>query len=487
MICPRAHPVKPPDRPAQRAAAAVLLCLALSAAPVGAEDPFRTSGLRPGKASSFWQGPGGPDPCPDLAAPPDPLRLLDSIDLALCHNPRTRQSWATAKVSAAEVGVARSSFLPQASATAGAQRIEQRNTLYPYGQTQLYGTLSLSYLLFDFGGRDAQLEQARETLLASDWTHNATLQQVMLDAVHFHYQLYAAREAVDAAVASEKAALTSLEAARARQKAGTGTRADVLQAQTAYSQAQLNRTQAEGTAASAQGQLANALGTQIDRDVHIVAPPDLEAKQVIEQSVSDLLAVARERRPDLAAAEAQVRAAQSNIRVQEATGKPSISLFGNLSATQNDPGVDPRTGAIGLQVSIPLFTGYRVPYQIQVAREQLEVQQATRDQLRNDVALQVWQAYQDLRTQGQSLATATDLVRSAQESYDAALARFKAGVGNITDLLNAQSALASASVQRIQARYLWNVAKASLARAIGVLDPTLVARQEALLGAPPRQ
>jgi outer membrane protein TolC len=115
------------------------------------------------------------------------------------------------------------------------------------------------------------------------------------------------------------------------------------------------------------------------------------------------------------------------------------------------------------------------------------VQQATRDQLRNDVALQVWQAYQDLRTQGQSLATATDLVRSAQESYDAALARFKAGVGNITDLLNAQSALASASVQRIQARYLWNVAKASLARAIGVLDPTLVARQEALLGAPPRQ
>jgi TolC family type I secretion outer membrane protein len=483
-----ARPVKRPDRLARRAPAAVLLCLALSPAPAGAEDPFRTSELRPAKPSGFWEGPGGPDPCPDLAAPPDPLRLLDSIDLALCHNPRTRQSWASAKVSAAQVGVARSSFLPEVGATVSAQRIEQRNTnLATPGLTQLNGTLSLSYLLFDFGGRDARLEQARETLLASDWTHNATLQQVMLDAVQFHYQLYAAREAVDAAVAAEKAALTSLEAARARQKAGTATRADVLQAQTAYSQAQLNRTQAEGTAANAQGQLANALGTQIDRDVRIVAPPDLEAKQVIERSVSDLLALARDKRPDLAAAEAQVRAAESNIRAQQAAGKPSISLFGNLGATENSPGVDPRTGAIGVQVNIPLFTGYRIPYQIQAAREQLEVQQATRDQLRNDVALQVWQAYQDLRTQGQSLATTTDLVRSAQESYDAALARFKAGVGTITDLLNAQSALASASVQRIQARYLWNVAKATLARAIGVLDPTLVARQEALLSAPAKQ
>jgi TolC family type I secretion outer membrane protein len=474
-----------PDRLARRAPAAVLLCLALSVAPVRAQDPFHTSDLRPGKASNFWEGPVGPEPCPDLAAPPDPLRLVDSIDLALCHNPRTRQSWANAKVAAALVGVARSNFLPQANAAVSAQRSEVRNIeAGPSGVTQLNGTLSLSYLLFDFGGRDARLDQARETLFASDWTHNATLQQVMLDAVQFHYQLYAAREAVDSSLAAEKAALTSLEAARARQKAGTGTRADVLQAQTAYSQAQLNRTQAEGTAANAQGQLANALGTQIDRDVRIVAPPDLEAKQVIERSVSDLLAVAREKRPDLAAAEAQVRAAQSNIRVQEAAGKPSISLFGNLGATQNTPGPDPLSGSIGVLVSIPLFTGYRIPYQIQVAREQLEAQQAVRDQLRNDVALQVWQSYQDLRTQGQSLATATDLVRSAQESYDAALARFKAGVGTITDLLNAQSALASASVQRIQARYLWNVSKASLARAIGVLDPTLVVRQEALLSAP---
>ena len=124
---------------------------------------------------------------------------------------------------------------------------------------------------------------------------------------------------------------------------------------------------------------------------------------------------------------------------------------------------------------IPLFTGYQSTYQILQARDQLEVQTATRDRLATDVSLDVWRAYQDLRTQGQSLTTTDELVASAQESYNAALARYKAGVGTIIDLLNAQSALASAQLQRIQARYRWNLAKVTLARAIGVLDPALLA------------
>ena len=69
--------------------------------------------------------------------------------------------------------------------------------------------------------------------------------------------------------------------------------------------------------------------------------------------------------------------------------------------------------------------------------------------------------------------TATELLASAQESYNVALARYRAGVGSITDLLNAQSALASAQLQVIQARFRWNLAKATLAKAIGLLEPDL--------------
>jgi len=156
-----------------------------------------------------------------------------------------------------------------------------------------------------------------------------------------------------------------------------------------------------------------------------------------------------------------------------------LSLFGTTGATRAVPGADPRSGAIGLQITIPFFTGYRNTYQIQQAREQLDLQLATRDKLATDVALDVWTAYQELRTQGQALTTATELVASAQESYNVALARYRAGVGIITDLLNAQSALSSAQLQAIQARFNWNVAKAALAKAIGVLEPELIKERAA--------
>ena len=460
-----------------RAACALLLALTPAAA-LGQRpaDPFDTRKQLPAAPSSFWSGPAGPSPCPDAAAVPETLRLVEAIDLALCNNPRTRQSWAIARQAAAEVGVAQSARLPTVDALVELERREVRNVENPQGFTLLPASVGFSWLLFDFGGRDAAIALAAESLAAANWTHNATLQTVMLDAITAYYLLFATREAVDATVAAEQSALQSLEAARARLRAGSATRADVLQAQTAHSQSVFNRTQAEGDAARSQGVLANVLGVSPDRPLQITPPPDLEAQRAIERSIGELLTAAQAQRPELAAAQARVRAAESNVRVRTSAAKPTVSLFGSTGVTFSNPGQDPVTGAIGLSLSIPIFTGYFNTYRIQQARDQVLEQAATRDRLSDDVALEVWRAYQDLRTEGQSLTTANDLVASAQESYNVALARYRAGVGTVIDLLNAQSALSAALVQRIEARLRWNVAKASLARAVGVLDPNLVAQ-----------
>jgi TolC family type I secretion outer membrane protein len=453
--------------------AALALCFSAGAtAAADRADPLDTARLRPSAPSHFWDGPAAA--CPGSPAVPDPLRLSDAVDLALCNNPLTRESWANAKASAAALGLARSAYLPNVTGNLTLERSRTWNSPAAGNQTLLAATLTFDYLLFDFGGRDAAVDLARESLLAADWAHNNTLQVVLLSAVQAYYQVYATSEALQAAAASEKASLTSLEATRARLRVGNATRADVLQAQTAYSQAQLSRTQREGDAANARGVLANQLGLSADREVRIAPPPDLQAQQVAERAVGELIELAKSRRPDLAAAQAQVRAAESNIKLQQAQGKPSLSLFGTAGATHTVPGSDPRIGAIGLQLNIPFFTGYRNTYQILQAREQLDLQQATRDKLATDVALDVWTAYQELRTQGQALTTATELLASAQESYNVALARYRAGVGTITDLLNAQSALAIAQLQVIQARFSWNVSKATLAKAIGVLEPELI-------------
>ncbi|MEO8040280.1 MAG: TolC family protein [Betaproteobacteria bacterium] len=448
------------------------------AATAAERDPFGTDQLRPAAPSQAWQQTDSPT-CARPVTIPDPLTLLDAIELALCNNPRTRESWAAAKGSAAQVGIARGAYLPSINATGTLQSTDQRNTVLSGRRDQATGSLALNYLLFDFGGRDAALEQARQSLFAADWTHNATLQAVLQDAATAYFQLSANEDAVIAARTAEQSAQKSLDAARAKQKAGAATRADVLQSQTAFSQAQLTRVQADGNAASARGVLANRIGLSSDRPVHIVPPADLEARRMADADVTLLVQAATARRPELLSADATVRAAESNIKVQEAAGKPTISAFGTGAGTNNRPGADSRSGTIGVSISIPLFTGFQSTYRIRAARELLEQQQATRDRLLNDITLDVWQAYQQLRTQSQALVTAGDLVASARESYDVALGRYKAGVGTVTDLLTAQTALANAEFQRIQARFNWNVAKITLAKAIGGLDTGLFAASTA--------
>ena len=158
----------------RRQTAPILLMLALAGpGQIGhaqqSRDPFDVQRLRPAAPSTFWEGPRG-----TCAAPlqvPDPLRLADAVDLALCNNPQTRQSWANAKVQAAQVGIARVRLSAQRRRRRRAPAHSRPATCRtPGGETNLNGALTFNYLLFDFGGRDAALEQARQSLLAADWT-----------------------------------------------------------------------------------------------------------------------------------------------------------------------------------------------------------------------------------------------------------------------------------------------------------------------------
>jgi outer membrane protein len=467
----RRAPFRPAVAPTVLATAAFAFSIG-AAAGAAPSDPFDTAAGHPVTRAEAW---GGTRPAPPCSAGPvaDAIGLVDALDRALCANPQTRQTWAAARAAAAEVGVARSAYLPNVTGTLGVQRSNARNTIAPGTRDQATGSLSFNFLLLDAGGRDAALDQARDALLAADWTHDATLQTVLQSTTDAYFGLYAAEEAVAAAITATRASQQSLDAARGRQAAGAATRADVLQAQTAFSQARLTQTQAEGDAAAARGVLANRMGLPASRLLKIAPPADLEARRLAEAAVDRLIDAALLRRPDILAADAQVRSAEASVRVQESASRPSVSATGSLSGSSVNPGLDTRTGAVGLSLTVPLFTGFQLSYRIRAAQERVEQRLADRDRLRNDVGLEVWQAYQAVRTQGESLGAAADLVASATESYELALGRYRAGAGTVADLMNAQSALASANLQRIQARFRWNVAKVSLARAVGMLDMTL--------------
>ena len=216
-----------------------------SAMAAGVGDPFDTDALVPPRPALYGTAAQGAAPCaaPQSAAP---LALLEVVDLALCNNPQTREVWANARAQAAQVGVAEAAYLPGLSGSVSASRnwtdAAGRNS--PYDQNS--AGLTLSYLLYDFGARDATLENARQLLAAAAATQDSTVQAVFLAAVQAFYQAQANVSALVAAQESERASKESFNAAEARYKVGAATPADKLQAQTAWSQAMLNRITAEG-------------------------------------------------------------------------------------------------------------------------------------------------------------------------------------------------------------------------------------------------
>lgn len=461
-------------------ALAALIGLASGTVAIAADlsDPFSVHALTRNSQTGSY-APDKPAPaCAQDDAVQSALTLWDVVDRALCNNPQTRIAWANAKLSAAQVGVARSAYLPSLSASAGASR-NRNDGGTRVGADLLSGTtvynaqsagLSAGYLLYDFGARDANLDNALQTLAAANFTQDAALQKVFLIAVQAYYQLFGARAALEAAAEAEGSSLESLKAATARYKAGTATPADKLQAQTAYSQAKLNRVQAEGNARNAEGALANAMGLDANRPLHYLAPDLHSPDAAFDRNLDRLISDARRQRPDLAAAEAQLKAAQANVQAARAAGMPTVSLSADVNYANSSVSNPLHSQSIGISLSIPIFTGFNNTYQIRAAQARVDSQAAQRDSVSLQVALDVWQAYQNLSTGIQAVRSSSDLVASAAQSERVALGRYQAGAGSILDLVTAQSALASARQQNIQALYSLSIFKAALAQALGRID-----------------
>jgi len=453
-------------RPQQmRSVFCALLCL-WSGLVVAEEtsDPFDTAAELPLKPA-LHPGTSDGDPCA-FAMPDGALDLPEVINLALCNNPQTREVWASTRAQAAQVGVSQADYFPGTNLSAASSRTSP-------GTGQRSYALTLSYLLFDFGTRAATVENARQLLAAATATQNSTVQAVFLQAVQSYYQMLAAQAALDAALESERAAKESFAAAEARYRSGSATPADKLQAQTAYSQATLNRITADGNTKNVRGALANMLGLEANRNVTLAAAQTADIPAGFDRDVDALIEEAKLRRPDLQAAAAQVKAAEASVDQVRGAGKPSLSMTASTNQT-NAAGVSSHDSSVGFNLRVPLFSGFAPTYRIRAAEAQVETQKAQLERLRLQVVLDVWTAYQNLVTVTQSLRTTADLLNSAEQSERVALGRYKAGVGSILDVLNAQSALASARQQRIQASFNWNVSRAALAHAMGSLDESLL-------------
>jgi outer membrane protein TolC len=434
------------------------------------------------------------------------LSLTDVVDLALRNNPATRESWATALAAADQYGATRGSLFPNVNGNVSLSRSGSSGGSNGFGgtngtgnngtgtgvgtdssgtgrtgasnaggsstRTQLAPSVSLSYLVFDFGGRAGTIEAAKQQAIAADLNHNVTVQNVVLQAESSLFSYIATRAQRDAQLVSVAEARADTAAAEARLRVGVGTLEEVLQTRTALSQALYQLATLEGDLLNAHASLANAMGLQANARFEVPDVAAGAAVSTVAATVDTLINRAIVLRPELAESRAQAAALAADIRVARSAGYPALTLSSTGSYTRalQGSGTSGRNYSLVLGLQIPIFNGFARQYELRAARADYEAGLARVASTLQQITLEVYTSYAAVQTSAQRVQASTELLASAQQSADVAVGRYREGVGTIVDVLLARSSLATARAEEIQARWEWRTALAQLAHDTGSLD-----------------
>jgi outer membrane protein len=424
--------------------------------------------------------------------------LAELIDLAQSHNPTTRVAWENARDAALAAGIAKTAYLPSVSASVVGAYQRGSNDVTALGthateDVSLHGVISavsVQWLLFDFGERDALVAAAEQISAVANIGFTASHQLLIYRVALAYYTHIAAQARVDTAAKALRNAKDVQLAAESRFAQGVGTILEVAQARQATAQSELAQVQASGQAQETQVALLAAMGISPLSQIKVadLGPRKLSASLL--EPVDQIVAEALARRPDVLSAYAGHEASLARLRAAKAEFMPKVFLAATGSYSSNTldvsalPGlgqgasqVPPTFNVPGTHFGATMLLGVTVPIYDGGLRRALEGQaradeaktDARLEQIRDEATREIVGAGNRVRTSLSALDAADALASAAQITFDAALDAYRHGVGSITDTTRAETALLEAQNASTDAHSAALSSAATLALAAGTL------------------
>ncbi len=451
----------------------------------GANDPFAYA---PERSDNFWYPPTKASKrLPDMSKLEEdgedyhlfseeaPITLAEIIDISLARNPNTKQSWASARVSAAEYGQSLRNYFVLADIDGNYTRTRYaeftgatRSIIY---ETQYGGELDLTYTILDFGQTRMTSEAALQSLYNADWSHNSqiqeTIQLVMTDYYDYLYQ----KELLFSTEQDVVNAKVSLDATEERFRQGLADVSDIVQAKTSYLSQKLAVVNQKQMLHTAYTTLVATMGLPSNQAYYFQGYPD-EVVPFKLETLDKLIVKANDYRPDLMAAEAEVKSTKASLAAAKLKKAPVITGEFEIGRKYFQRGVnDHYDFTAQVNLTFPLFQGFFIENSIKKARATVEQAQASLDQVRLDIIQQVSNYRSDVAYAKESMEYAKSYLESAEEDFKVNLKKYKVGTGTIVNLINAQTAVADARAQLAGAQNSWYTSVANLAFATGTLFP----------------
>jgi outer membrane protein len=416
------------------------------------------------------------------SAPTQVLRLtLDqAVGLALKQNPTAQIAVLTAAQSEQDKNISRAELLPQANLKLTDQA-EKVNLLAQFGgKVALPGfpTTLGPYQMFTagptFGASVFDLtlwrryQAARATMSASQESSLSTREQVILLVVSQYIATLRAMANVQASQSRVELAQALFDQAADLQKEGVGTGIDTLRANVELQNEKQRFIQAETDRETSLYGLSRLLN--LDPRQPLELGDSLSFFETPQPEVEPSLELAYAGRQEWKSLESQIKAAGYDKKAAQDSRLPSLRFDGNFSYVGTSSNTTLPTYNYEATVSLPLFTGGRI--HAEIVRGDLEIRklEQQRDDLRNQIGLEVKTALVNLESARNEVQVANLGVQLSKEEVDQARDRFNAGVANNIEVIQAQDSLARANDNQIAALYRFNQARADLARAIGQME-----------------
>ena len=408
------------------------------------------------------------------------LTLDQAVGLALKQNPTAQIAILTAAQSEQDKNIARADLLPQASARISdeAQKVNLRaqfggktpfpgfpKTLGPY---QVFSAgPSISAPVFDLTLWQ-RYQAARNTLNASKANSLSTREQVILLVVSQYIGTLRAVANVQASQSRVDLAQALYDQAADLQKEGVGTGIDTLRANVELQNEKQRLLEAQRDRDTSLFGLSRLLNLDPRQEIELA--DSLSFFDTPQPEVEASIEAALAQRQEWTALGSQIKATEDQKKAAQYARLPNVRFDGTFAYVGTSGNTTLPTYTYQGSVNLPLFTGGRI--RAEVVRADLEIRklEEQRADLRNQIALDVKTALLNLQSARNEVQVANLGVQLSKEEVDQARDRFKAGVANNIEVIQAQDSLSRANDNQIAALYRFNQARADLARSIGQME-----------------
>lgn len=409
-----------------------------------------------------------------------PLTRSDAESLALKNNPGISAARLLALAEGQTVREARAADLPQVNSAVTALKAENgsRISAGTLSSSRLYSHAgaggTLSQLLTDFGRTRNLVATAKLRAKAQEQTARANEQDVLFATDQAFYRLLNAQELLKVAqqtVAERQSVLQQISALTQAQLRST---LDQSIAAADLSQAQLLQLDATNEEQSASAALAALLAAPPDTS-YAAVEDTTAAPPLPPDNSAPLEAVALAQRPDLIALRYKYQAEQKFARAQNLQHLPTIDGVATSGITPVRPDGDifvPNWyGEAGANLTLPLFTGFRISAEAKEAQYRAQAQQAQAAELANNIARDVRTATLAAQTAFQRISVTDAFRNQAAQALKLAQSRYQLGLSSIVELSQAQLQSTQADVAAVNARYEYLLSLRSLSYTEGQLAP----------------